>query len=133
MFCIVEKYYNEDIVQNNYCFCNIPKYFYIEKEVPNMKKNKLKLLLYEITVRWRLLFYLIAGLMVLVPICIVGITGNALSSFYGKVFISTAFAFIIIGRIFTAFKKTIENGFIPWTSIGSVIGLLIVLVWIILK
>lgn len=98
-----------------------------------MKRNKLMMILYEIAFRWRLLFYIIGGLIVLIPICIVGITGNALSSFYGKVFISTAFAFVIIGRILTAFKKTIENGTIPWTNIGSIIGFLIVLIWSILK
>jgi len=98
-----------------------------------MKNNKLKLILYEFAVKFRLIFYLMAVLIVFVPIFIVLVTDNAFNSFYSKIFVSTAITFVIIGRILTSYKKTIENGTIHWASIGSIIGLLIVLVWDVLK
>lgn len=93
-----------------------------------MKKSKLKLKLYEIAAKFRLIFYIIAALIVFIPVTITLVTDNTFSAFYSKVFLSTAIAFIIIGRILTAFKKTVENGVIPWGIIGSIIGLLIILV-----
>jgi len=96
-----------------------------------MKNSKLKL--YEIAVKWRLIFYLIAGLIVLIPISIVLITGNTFKFFSGEVVVNTALLFVIIGKILTAYKKTIENGAINWGRIGSITGLLIVFVWSVLK
>jgi peptidoglycan/LPS O-acetylase OafA/YrhL len=94
-----------------------------------MKNGKLKLILYEIAVKWRLKFYLAAALLILIPIIIVLVTDNPFSPFYAEVFINTAIAFVIIGKILTAFKKAIEEGLTPWASIGSIIGLLILWIW----
>lgn len=79
------------------------------------------------------ILYLIAGLVVLVPISIVLSTGNAFSSFYSKTFLTTAITFIIIGRTLTIAKKGKEDKTIPWGGIGSIIGLLIALIWGIIR
>lgn len=92
----------------------------------NIKNSKLKL--YEIAVKWRLIFYLIAASIVLIPISIVLITDNTFKLFSSEVIVNTALLFIIIGKILTAYKENIENGCINWGSIGVITGLLIVFV-----
>jgi hypothetical protein len=98
-----------------------------------MNDKKLKLTLYKIAIRWRWVLYLLAILIILISTLIVFAIDRGFSSFYSKIFINTALAFIIVGKIFGAFKKTIEDGVTPSASIGSIIGLLIVLIWNILK
>lgn len=98
-----------------------------------MKNKKLKLMLYDIAVKHRFVFYLIAALIVFIPMFIVFVTDNPFSPFYSGVFFNTAITFVIIGRSLTAFKKTIETGVIPWASIGSTIGILVVLLWHVLR
>jgi len=98
-----------------------------------MKNGKFKLKLYFIAVKWRLILYLIAGLTLFIPILIVLLTDTALSNFYGNLFINTSIAVTIMGKILTVYKKTIENKEIPWGSIGTIVGLLIVLVGSILR
>lgn len=93
-----------------------------------MKNSKLKLRLYEIAIRWRLVFYLVAWLIVLIPISIVIITNNAFNLLSSDVIINTSITFFITGEILTSYKKTIENGAIPWANVGIIAGLLIVLV-----
>lgn len=83
-----------------------------------MKTNKLSLIL-----------YLIAGLVIFGPILIVLITGNAFSSFHSKLFLTIAITFVIIGRTLTMVKKAKEDRTVLWGGIGSIIGLLIVLIW----
>lgn len=96
-----------------------------------MKDVKWRLTLYQIAVKWRLALYLIAAIVVIIPIATVLVTDVGFGSFYSKVIISIAFCFIIIGKALTAFKKAVEGDAIPWRNLGSIIGLLIILVWII--
>ncbi|AKL96139.1 hypothetical protein CACET_c26940 [Clostridium aceticum] len=98
-----------------------------------MKKNKWMITLYLNAVKWRLISYIIAFLVIFIPIFIVAVTDNGFSSFYGKTFIALAFIFIIIGKVLTTLKKTIDDGAMHWTGIGSIIGLLIVLLWDVLR
>lgn len=98
-----------------------------------MKNNNWMIKFYLFAVNWRWILYLIAVLIVCIPIFIVLVTDNAFNSFYSKLFLNTAITFVIIGKILTVFKKTIENRDIPWASIGSIIGLMIVLVLRILR
>jgi fucose permease len=98
-----------------------------------MKNNKLKLNLYLIADKLKLILYLIAVLLIITPIFIVLVTDKGFNQFYSKIFISMAFTFIIIGRILTALKKTLEDSTIPWSIISSIIGLLIALIWGIIK
>ncbi len=92
-----------------------------------------KLILYEIAVKWRLIFYLIAASIVLIPIFIVLITDNTFKLFSSEALINTTLLFVIMGKILTAYKKTIENGSINWSSIGVITGLLIVFIRSVLK
>ncbi|MEW9123470.1 MAG: hypothetical protein AB2421_12245 [Thermotaleaceae bacterium] len=74
-----------------------------------------------------------AALIVFVPMFIVMIGDNAFSSRYSDIFINTAIAFFIIGKILGAFKNTIENGEIPWPPIGSITVFFIALILNVLK
>ena len=87
-----------------------------------MKNNKLSLIL-----------YLIAVLLIFIPISIVLVNDNAFNSFYSKIFVNTAIIFVIVGRILTVVKKTIVDRKVQWVGIGSITGLLILLVWEVLK
>jgi hypothetical protein len=98
-----------------------------------MKNNKMRLTVYQIAIKYRLILYTMAVLIVLIPIIIVIISNNPFNSFYSEIYINTAITFVILGKILTIYKKTIENGAIPWTSTGSIIGILIVLIWSILR
>lgn len=102
----------------------------IKGRVVNMKKNKsiVMLCLFDTVNKLSWTSYLIAALMVIIPTSIVLFTGNAFNPFYRKIFINTAIAFVIIGKISVIVKKTIEDGTIPWANIGTIIGLLIVLI-----
>lgn len=96
-----------------------------------MKNSKLKL--YEIAVKWRSIFYLIAVLIFIIPISIVVMTGDTFNFLSGDAFIDTALLFIIIGKILTEYKNTIENGAVNWFSIGGITGFLIGFIWNIFK
>lgn len=101
-------------------------------KIKEMVKNN-KLIIYEIAYRWKLIFYLIATLMILIPISWVLITGNAFSPFYSNLIINTSIIFIIVGRVLAVYKKAIDEWSIPWAGLGSITGLLIVLIWRIFK
>lgn len=87
-----------------------------------MKNNKLSLIL-----------YMIAAFIVLIPITIVLLTGIGFNSSYSKVFVNTAVSLIIAGRIFAVIRKAREDKVVPWAGIGGIIGLLIVLIWDIIR
>lgn len=87
-----------------------------------MKNNKLKLML-----------YITAVLMILVPISKVLITGISYNSTYSKISISMALMLVIVGKVHTVFRTVRKDNSIPKAGIGSIIGLLIVLFWGILK
>lgn len=91
--------------------------------------NKWRLMLYHIAIKWRWITYLFAALIVFIPIGIVIVTDSAFNSFYSKFFVSTAIALIIMGKSLAAYKKTIEYRAVPWADISGIMGLLIVLVW----
>jgi len=61
------------------------------------------------------------------------VTDNAFNSFYSEIFVNTAFIFVIVGRILTVVKKTIADRKVQWAGIGSITGLLILLVWEVLR
>lgn len=115
----------------DHCELNIPLDIYSNKRGANMKNSKLKL--YEIAVKWRLIFYLIAVLIFIIPISIVLVTDNTFNFLSGEVVVNIALLSIIIGKILTAYKNTIENRVINWSSIGGITGLLIVFAWNIFK
>jgi hypothetical protein len=98
-----------------------------------MNAKKLNRTLYKIANRWRWPLYLLAILIIVIPTVIVFATDNGFSSFYSKVLINIALGLIIVGKILGTFKKTMEDGFTPSSSIGSIIGLLLVFIWNILK
>lgn len=71
--------------------------------------------------------YIIASLLVFIPIAIVFVTETGFNSFVSKIIISTAVTLIILGKILTVIKKGKKDSSIP-KDIGIIIGLLIVLI-----
>jgi|GEM_PF-1003588 len=98
-----------------------------------MRGYKSRLTLYQIAAKGRLILYLAAALVVFIPILIVTFTDNPFNPIYSKVYISSALTFIILGKVLTAYKKTIENRTLPWATIGTITGFLIVLIWGVLR
>ncbi|WP_138204104.1 histidine kinase [Haloimpatiens lingqiaonensis] len=89
-----------------------------------MKFNKLDLMLYIKNGNLNWILYLIASLVILIPIAIVFITGNPFSSSFSKISIGIAFIFVILGKFFALLKKEKGDKSIP-IDIGIIIGLLI--------
>lgn len=96
-------------------------YIVTQKEAVKITTNKLSFIL-----------YVVAALLILIPISIVLVTEITFSSYFSKVTISTALACIIVGRILTLIKKDRKDKTLP-IDIGIVMGLLIVLVSRLLK
>ncbi|AJA46997.1 hypothetical protein CPAST_c08970 [Clostridium pasteurianum DSM 525 = ATCC 6013] len=84
--------------------------------------NKLDLILYIKTGNISSLLYLMALLIILIPITIVFVTDVPFSSTFSKISINTAFAFVMAGKILTLIKKkkTDKNIFV---DIGILIGI----------
>lgn len=87
-----------------------------------MKNNKLSFIL-----------YLIAVLLISIPISIALVTDNTFNSFYSEIFVNTAIIFVIVGSILTVVKKTIADRKVQWDGIGSITGLLILLIWEVMR
>ena len=87
-----------------------------------MKNNKLSLIL-----------YLIALLMIFIPVLIVLVTGNSFNSFYSNIFVNTSIFFVILVRILNVVNKTIADRKVQWDGIGLIAVFLILLVWNILR
>lgn len=92
-----------------------------------MSSNRWNLILYSIALKWRWILYIIAALIVFVPILIVLFTGKPFDLYQSKVIVNTAITFVIAVRTLTILKRSMENRVIPWASIGGLTGLLIVL------
>lgn len=73
------------------------------------------------------ILYIIAALLVFIPISIVLVTEITFSAIVSKIHISIALVFIILGKILTIIKKGKNDHSIP-KDIGIVIGVLIVLI-----
>jgi hypothetical protein len=77
--------------------------------------------------KWKMSLYLIAVLLIMIPLVTVLITDVPFSSFFSHIVLSTAISLVIIGKLITIFEKRKENhSFVP--DVGVVIGLFIVLV-----
>lgn len=83
-----------------------------------MKHNKLQSVL-----------YIIASLLIIIPIIIVLTTEHAFSALYSHILLGTAFIFIIAGRVITIIKIIKVEHIIPWNKIGFTLGILITLIW----
>lgn len=73
------------------------------------------------------ILYIIAALLVFIPISIVLVMEITFSAIVSKILISTTLTLIILGKILTIIKKGKNDHSIP-KDIGIVIGLLIVLI-----
>lgn len=73
------------------------------------------------------ILYIIAALLVFIPISIVLVMEITFSDIVSKILISTTLTLIILGKILTIIKKGKNDHSIP-KDIGIVIGLLIVLI-----
>lgn len=91
------------------------------------KINKLNLLLYIKTCNLNYILYLIAFLIVIIPIVIVLVTEIPFSSSFTKVFISIASILIIVGKFISLLKKDKGNKTIPY-DIGIITGMFISLI-----
>lgn len=89
-----------------------------------MKFNKLDLILYIKNGNLNWILYLIASLVILIPIAIVLITDNPFSLSFSKISIGIAFVFVILGKFFALLKKEKVDKSIP-IDIGIIIGILI--------
>ena len=74
------------------------------------------------------IFNVIAALMILIPISIVWLSGNYFDSTYSKMFISISISLILIGQIIVVYRKIRQKLNIPFTRIGGIIGLILVLI-----
>ncbi|GAA0783084.1 hypothetical protein [Hathewaya limosa] len=97
-----------------------------------MKFNKLDFILYIKNDNLNRILYVIASLIILIPISIVLITDVPFSSFFSKIAIGIVLFFVIIGQILTLLKKKHGDKSIA-VDIGIIIGILIVLISHILK
>lgn len=97
-----------------------------------MKFNKLDFILYIKTGNLNWILYLMASLIILIPISIVFITDVHFSSSFSKISIGIALIFVITGKLLTLIKKEKGDKSIPG-DIGIIIGLLIAFISNILK
>lgn len=79
------------------------------------------------TYRLSSILYLIAALLVSIPLAIVLITGLIINSVFSKIILFSALAFIIVGKILTTIKKNEKEKNNP-KDIGIIIGFLILLI-----
>lgn len=94
--------------------------------------KKLDLILYIKSGKLNFILYLMALLIVLIPICIVFVTNVPFSATFSKISISTSLFLVITGKVLTLLKRDKGDKNIP-TDIGIIIGLLIVFISNILK
>lgn len=92
-----------------------------------MKFNKLDFILYIKNGNLSRILYLIASLIICIPISIVLITYIPFSASFSKISIGIALILVITGKIFTLIKKEKEDKSIP-IDIGIIIGILIVFI-----
>ncbi|MCY6354832.1 hypothetical protein [Clostridium sp. ZS2-4] len=97
-----------------------------------MKFNKLDFILYIKTGNLNWILYLMASLIILIPIYIVLITDVHFSASFSKISIGIALIFVIIGKLITLIKKKKGDKSIPG-DIGIIIGILIVFISHVLK
>lgn len=77
--------------------------------------------------KWKFFLYLIAVLLIIIPLVTVLITDVPFSSIFSHIVLSSAISLVIIGKLITIFERRKENhSFAP--DLGVVIGLFIVLV-----
>ncbi len=88
-----------------------------------MKTNKLSLKLYIYTGALTRILYILASLIILIPICVVLIANITLSSLFSSISISTAFILILMGKVLSILKSKFENKNIS-IDISVLIGIL---------
>lgn len=87
-----------------------------------MKINKLDFMLYVKNGKLSVILYLIASLIVLIPIFIVLITDIHFSSNFSKISIGVAFVFVLIGKLLSLIRKKKGDKSIP-ADVGLIIGI----------
>lgn len=102
------------------------------KELNEIKINKLDLILYIKTGNISRLLYLVALLIILIPITIVFVTDVPFSSTFSKISVNAAFVFVIVGKILTLIKKKKTDKNIS-VDVGILIGILIAFINHVLK
>ncbi|GKX66747.1 hypothetical protein [Inconstantimicrobium mannanitabidum] len=97
-----------------------------------MKINKLDFMLYVKTGKLSLILYLIASLIILIPISIALIADIHFSSNFSRASIGVAFVFVLVGKLLSLIKKKKGDKSIP-ADVGLIIGITIAFIAYILK
>lgn len=97
-----------------------------------IKINKLDLIIYIKTGKLSRVLYLIASLIILIPISIVLITDVPFSSAFTNISIGISYIFVIIGKTLTILNKKKGDKDLP-VDIGILIGILTAFIQFILK
>jgi len=97
-----------------------------------MKINKLDFMLFLKLSYLNLVLYLIAAIIIILPISIVMVTDITLSDTFSKVLISISFIFISVGKFITFFKKN-KGDKTKINDLAVIVGFLIVFISYLLK
>lgn len=97
-----------------------------------MKRNKLDFMLFLKLSYLNLILYLIAAIIIILPISIVMVSDITLSETFSKVLISISFIFIAVGKFITFFKKN-KGDKTKINDLAVIVGFLIVLISYLLK
>ncbi|WP_286905367.1 hypothetical protein [Clostridium sp. UBA1652] len=97
-----------------------------------MKRNKLDFMLFLKLSCLNLILYLIAAIIIILPISIVMVSDITLSKTFSKALISTSFIFISAGKFITFFKKN-KGDKTKINDLAVIVGFLIVLISYLLK
>jgi hypothetical protein len=108
-------------------FCN-PLCKAYRKECHKIKINKLDFILYIKTGHLNLILYLIASLIILIPMAIVFVTNVPFSASFSKIFTSVSFVLVIMGKFFTLLKKD-KGDKSKHVDIGIIVGFLIAFIF----
>lgn len=102
------------------------------KGVTEIKINKLDLIIYTKSGKLSRVLYLIASLIILIPISIVLITDVPFSSTFTNISIGVSYIFVIIGKILTILNKKKGDKDLP-VDVAILIGILTAFIQFILK
>ncbi len=97
-----------------------------------MKRNKLDFMLFLKLSYLNLILYIIAAIIIILPISIVMVSDITLSETFSKVLISISFIFISAGKFITFFKKN-KGDKTKINDLAVIVGFLIVFISYLLK
>jgi hypothetical protein len=104
----------------------------VEKGKEYMKINKLDFMLFLKLSYLNLILYLIAAIIIILPISIVMVSDITLSKTFSKELISISFIFISAGKFITFFKKN-KGDKTKINDLAVIVGFLIVFISYLLK